>query len=59
MAADMVLAHLLGSFHQPKGYNLALQWLYRLFIAHTGVTVTSAAEAAARAHITQPEVCSS
>ncbi|CAL8471131.1 g10673 [Coccomyxa elongata] len=55
MAADMVLAHLLGTFHQPKGYTLALQWLYRLFVAHAGISVTSAAEAAARAHITQPE----
>lgn len=52
----MVLAHLLGSFQQPKGYTLALQWLYRLFIAHAGISVTSAAEAAARAHITKPEV---
>ncbi len=56
MAADMVLQHLLGSFHQPKSYDLALKWLYRLFVANAGIGVTSAAKAAASAHITQPKV---
>jgi hypothetical protein len=31
--ADALLAHLLSDFHAGDGHRLALQWLYRLFVA--------------------------
>jgi hypothetical protein len=52
----MVLQHLLGSFQQPGTYELAIKWLYRLYIAHADIDVTSAAAAAASAHIREPQV---
>lgn len=52
----MVLQHLLSNFQQPGSYELALKWLYRLYVAHADIDITSAAAAAASAHITQPQV---
>lgn len=60
-AADALLQAVLGGYAKSgssasRAHDLALRWLYRLWVAHARVTVSSADKAAASAHIHAPLV---
>jgi hypothetical protein len=53
--ADMMLQHCLASYG-GRGRDLALKWLYRLFVMHAHIAVSASHTAAASAHIHAPQV---
>lgn len=60
-AADALLTAVLGGYARSgaaasRAHDLALRWLYRLWVAHARVAVSSADRAAASAHIHAPLV---